>query len=75
MRNLNAGLADLQFVEKKNVQIEGPWSICNLCRSVAPELLLNLKQRIEQLPRLELRQECYDRIHKSRLLVKSHRRS
>ncbi len=73
MRNLEARLVDLNFVEKKNVQVEGPRSVGDACRAVAAKLQLDRQQLTEQLRWLQLGLQRDDSIHKSRLLCNSNR--
>jgi len=73
MRNLQPGLGDLQVAKEQNVQIESARPICESQRPVTAKLLLDGKQRLQQLLRLQLRLQCNDSIDETRLLGKSHR--
>ena len=73
MRNRKTWFVDPRIAEKKNVQIERPRSVRHLRCPVPPILQLDRQQLTQQSPRLQLRLESDDSVHKSRLLRNSDR--
>lgn len=66
------------FVEQKigiqqNIQVQRPRPILDSAAAVAPKLLLNRQQAVQQLSRPQLRLQSHHRIQKTRLIRIPHR--
>lgn len=72
VRNLEVGLIELDVAEQQNVEIERARTVGNAGRTVAPELLLDGQQCVEQIAGFKIGLEFDNGIHKSRLIGESH---